>query len=145
MPADIVTGDDARDVAAYVAQAAAVPGEDTGRLAAVGAKKAEGTATAENGVLDIPMAQAGLAYEFADAEGRGRPVRVTSENPQGVAHNIAVRGNGVDEKGPVVTERRVRGDRRSAAGRVRVLLLGARARRRRHEGPARRRVVPRAL
>ncbi len=102
MPAGIVKGDDARDVAAYVAQAAAEPGEDTGRLAAVGAKKAEGTAEAENGVLDIPMAQAGTAFQFADAKSPAGQVRVTSENPQGVAHNIAVRGNGIDEKGPVI-------------------------------------------
>ena len=102
MPAGIVTGDDARDVAAYVAQAAAVPGEDTGRLAQVGAKKAEGTAVAKNGVLDIPMAQAGTAFQFADAEAEAGPLKITSENPQGVDHNIAVRGNGVDEKGPVI-------------------------------------------
>jgi len=36
MPAGLVTGENAEDVAAYVAQAAAVPGEDTGRLADVG-------------------------------------------------------------------------------------------------------------
>ena len=36
MPEDLVTGDDARDVAAYVAQAAGMPGTDTGGLAAAG-------------------------------------------------------------------------------------------------------------
>jgi len=36
MPEDLVTGDDARDVAAYVASAAAVPGEDAGGLAQAG-------------------------------------------------------------------------------------------------------------
>ena len=36
MPADLVTGDDAEDVAAYVAEVAAVPGQDGGRLADVG-------------------------------------------------------------------------------------------------------------
>jgi mono/diheme cytochrome c family protein len=36
MPADLVTGDDAEDVAAYVAEVAAVPGQDRGRLADVG-------------------------------------------------------------------------------------------------------------
>lgn len=36
MPADLVSGDDARDVAAYVGQAAGVPGEDTGQLAQAG-------------------------------------------------------------------------------------------------------------
>jgi uncharacterized cupredoxin-like copper-binding protein len=101
MPANLVTGQDARDVAAYVAQAVAVPGEDQGRLAAVGGQ-AEGTAEAENGVLNIPMAQAGLAFTFADARAQAGSIQITSENPQSVDHNIAVRGNGVDEKGPVV-------------------------------------------
>jgi uncharacterized cupredoxin-like copper-binding protein len=102
MPAKLVEGDDARDVAAYVAQAAAKEGEDPGRLASVGAQQAEGTAEAENGVLDIPMADAGLAYRFADAKAPAGQLRITSENPQSDDHNIAVDGNGVDEKGPVV-------------------------------------------
>jgi plastocyanin len=102
MPAGIVKGDDARDVAAYVAEAAARPGKDTGRLAAVGASKAEGTAKAEGGTLDIPVAESGLAYKFADAEATAGSVKVTSENPQSVDHNIAIEGNGIDEKGPVV-------------------------------------------
>ena len=42
MPAELVTGQDAKDVAAYVAQAAAAPGSDTGQLAEVGAGKAGG-------------------------------------------------------------------------------------------------------
>lgn len=36
MPEDLVTGADARDVAAYVAAVAGVPGEDTGQLASAG-------------------------------------------------------------------------------------------------------------
>lgn len=36
MPEDLVTGEDARDVAAYVAHVAGVPGEDTGQLASAG-------------------------------------------------------------------------------------------------------------
>jgi mono/diheme cytochrome c family protein len=39
MPADLVTGDDAENVAAYVAEAAAVPGQDSGRLADVGGRR----------------------------------------------------------------------------------------------------------
>jgi plastocyanin len=101
MPAGLVTGDDARDVAAYVAQAAAVEGEDKGKLAAVGGKP-EGTAKEENGTLDIPVAAGGLAYKFADAEANAGTVKFTSENPQPVGHNIAIDGNGVDEKGAVV-------------------------------------------
>lgn len=103
MPADLVTGDDARDVAAYVAEAAAVEGEDEGRLAAVGIQQAEGTAEAENGTLDIPVAAAGLAYRFADATAPAGQVTIRSENPQPVDHDIAIEGNGVNDKGEIVT------------------------------------------
>jgi plastocyanin len=102
MPAGLVKGDDARDVAAYVAQAVAVGGKDTGKLAAVGASKAEGTAKEQGGTLDIPVAEAGLAFKFADAEATAGSVKVTAENPQTIDHNIAIEGKGVDSKGPVV-------------------------------------------
>ena len=59
-------------------------GDDQGRLAAVGASQAEGTAEAENGMLDIPVAAAGLAYKFADAKAPAGAVNVKSENPQSV-------------------------------------------------------------
>jgi mono/diheme cytochrome c family protein len=39
MPAKLVTGDGAEDVAAYVAEVAAVPGRDSGRLADVGQRR----------------------------------------------------------------------------------------------------------
>src|SRR3954454_17444061 len=65
MPANIVKGEAARNVAAYVAQAAAVPGKDAGRLASVGEQKAQGTAKEANGRLDLPVAAAGLAFKFA--------------------------------------------------------------------------------
>ena len=102
MPAKLVTGDDARDVAAYVAEAVANPGKDTGKLAAVGAQKAQGTAKEVNGTLDIPIAVAGLAFKFADATATPGSVKITAENPQATDHNIAIEGNGVDQKGPVV-------------------------------------------
>ncbi len=101
MPAKLVTGDDAQDVAAYVASAAARPGEDTGRLADAGAAKAEGTAKAKGGKLEIPVAQ-GLAYEFAKAEAPAGKLTIESRNDEAIGHNIAVEGNGIDRKGPVV-------------------------------------------
>ncbi|HET9738736.1 MAG TPA: cytochrome c, partial [Solirubrobacteraceae bacterium] len=52
MPADLVTGEDAEDVAAYVASAAGRGGKDTGALAQVGGGGPEGTAEAEGGVLE---------------------------------------------------------------------------------------------
>ena len=104
MPADIVSGDDAEDVAAYVASAAAKRGDDPGRLADVGATEAEGTAEAEDGVLEIPASPSGgLAYEFADATAPAGPLRVESLNESSVEHDIALEGNGVDEKGEVVS------------------------------------------
>ena len=105
MPADLVTGDDARDVAAYVAMAAARGGEDTGQLAAVGATEAEGTAEAENGRLEIPADPNGaLAYVFASAVAPPGPLELLSPNESSVPHNIAIEGNGVDEVGPVVQD-----------------------------------------
>ena len=41
MPEDLVTGEDAHDVAAYVAEVAGMPGEDTGQLASAGLAGAE--------------------------------------------------------------------------------------------------------
>ena len=105
MPANLVTGDDARDVAAYVAMAAARGGEDSGQLAEVGATEAEGTAEAENGRLEIPADPNGsLAYVFASATAPAGPLEVNSPNESSVPHNIAIEGNGVDEVGPVVQD-----------------------------------------
>jgi plastocyanin len=101
MPADIVTGEDAEDVAAYVASAAGKPGEDTGALAQVGAAQAEGTAEAENGVLEMPATGA-TNFEFADATAPAGALTIRSPNETPVEHNIALEGGGVDEEGPVV-------------------------------------------
>jgi plastocyanin len=103
MPANLVTGEDARDVAAYVAQAAAVAGKDTGQLASAGAKKAAGTAVEKDGTLSIPVADAGLAYVFANATANAGQVKFESKNPQSLGHDIAIEGNGVNQKGETVT------------------------------------------
>ena len=54
-------------------------------------------------MLDIPVAARGLAYQFADAKAPAGSVQVTSENPQSTPHDIAIDGNGVNDKGEVVT------------------------------------------
>jgi len=105
MPADLVTGEDAEDVAAYVAQVAAKPGKDTGELAQVGAAEAKGTAKETGGVLTIPADPAGsTAYGFANAEAKPGQVTIRSPNKSSVDHDIALEGNGVSEKGPVVKD-----------------------------------------
>jgi plastocyanin len=102
MPPNLVTGEDAEDVAAYVASAAGKSGEDTGALAEVGGGP-EGTAEAEGGELEIPAAESGaLYYVFADATAPPGALTITSPNESSVDHNIALEGGGVDEVGDVV-------------------------------------------
>jgi plastocyanin len=103
MPAKLVTGDDARDVAAYVASAVAEPGKDTGALANVGSAQAKGTAKEQNGELDIPADPNGsLAYQFANATAQPGQVTIKSQNKSSIDHDISIEGNGVDQKGEVV-------------------------------------------
>jgi uncharacterized cupredoxin-like copper-binding protein len=105
MPADLVTGELAEDVAAYVAYAAAKKGEDTGRLADIGVKKATETVQAENGTLEIDTDPSGaLAYTAAAATAPAGPLTLNSTNDASVPHNIALEGAGVDEEGPVVQD-----------------------------------------
>jgi plastocyanin len=105
MPAKLVTGEDAEDVAAYVADAAARRGKDTGALAQVGAAEAKGTAEAKNGELTIPADPGGsTAYQFAAAEAPAGQITIKSPNKSSVDHDIALEGNGVDDKGDVVKD-----------------------------------------
>jgi mono/diheme cytochrome c family protein len=104
MPPGLVKGDDARDVAAYVAEVVARPGKDTGLLAEAVEKPGGGEpAVEENGVLEIP-ATAQLAYVTNAATAEPGPVTVRSPNPSGTPHNIALEGPGVSNAiGEVVT------------------------------------------
>ena len=103
MPAKLYEGEDAQDVAAYVAGAVAKSGEDQGALAAVGVKKSDEVAKAEGGKLEIPAdPSGGLAYSFGSAEAPAGALEIDSPNESSVDHNIAVEGSGVSEVGPVV-------------------------------------------
>lgn len=104
MPAKLVTGRDASDVAAYVAYAAARPGKDEGALATAvgGAQKA--LAVAKGGVLEIPADPNGqLLFTFKNAEAPPGPLTVNTPSKSSVPHNIAIQGNGIDEVGKVVS------------------------------------------
>jgi plastocyanin len=103
MPAKIFTGEEAQDVAAYVAGAAAKSGEDQGQLASVGVQRSNEVAKAENGKLEIPAdPSGGLAYQFGSAEAPPGQLQIDSLNESSVDHDIALEGNGVNEKGEVV-------------------------------------------
>ena len=106
MPADLVTGDDARDVAAYVAAVAGQPGEDTGALAEAGAKVSSKPIVAEGGSLEMPADPSGaLAFASTKAQAPAGTLEVAMPNESSVQHNIALR----DEGGQVVQEGNVVG------------------------------------
>jgi plastocyanin len=103
MPPDLAKGQEAENIAAYVAESVAKPGEDTGLLAEAGRPEgSEEPAVAQDGRLEIP-ALAQLAYEFTEATAEPGDLTIESPNPSGTPHNIALEGNGVDEVGEVVT------------------------------------------
>jgi uncharacterized cupredoxin-like copper-binding protein len=105
MPAKLVTGEDARDVAAYVATAVGKAGKDTGALASIGAAAAKGTAKEKGGKLEIPADPGGaLSYVFASAQAATGTLDIESKNDSSIQHDIAVEGPGFPEKaGEVVS------------------------------------------
>jgi mono/diheme cytochrome c family protein len=102
MPAKLVEGGDARDVAAYVAEVAARPGADEGLLAtAIESAASDEPAVAENGVLEIPADPGGgLLYVNATAQAPAGPLRIVMPNESSVPHNLVIDGKG---ETPVVT------------------------------------------
>jgi plastocyanin len=103
MPANLVRGDDRRDVAAYVASVAGKSGQDTGLLASVGGNQnANKTAVAKGGKLTIPADPSGaLAFLFGKAQAAAGPVTVSMPNASPIQHNIAIMGP-ASGKGPIV-------------------------------------------
>lgn len=103
MPAKIVTGDDAYDVAAYVAQSVAAGGKDTGLLATA-VKQAGGgkPAVEKNGNLQIDADPTGqLAFVTDTATGTPGQITVKMANKSGTPHDIVIDGKG---KGEVVKD-----------------------------------------
>jgi mono/diheme cytochrome c family protein len=101
MPANLVRGSQAEDVAAYVAYAADNPGQDTGLLAtAVQAPGAGKPALETNGQLEIDADPSGqLAYVTKQAMAKRGPVTIKMKNVSGTPHNIAVQ---TGTSGPVL-------------------------------------------
>jgi plastocyanin len=96
MPAKLVTGDDAEDVAAYVARSVSRGGKDTGLLAtAVPAAGGGEPIAAEAGVLDVPADPSGqLAYASKEATAEAGRLTVSSTNEASIPHNIVIDGKG---------------------------------------------------
>ncbi len=106
MPANLASGQKLADIAAYVAQSADAPGQDTGLLAsAVEAPGAGKPAVEKAGKLDIDANPAGqLAYTSSKAEAKPGAVTIEMANMSGVSHNIAIEAgeNGAAAKGTVL-------------------------------------------
>jgi plastocyanin len=104
MPNNLVTGDDARDVAAYVGRSAAVPGKDAGELATAGQPKTSSKpAVEQNGTLNIPADPTGaLAFQYSKANATAGSVTLEMPNKSSITHDISIKGNGINENGPQV-------------------------------------------
>jgi len=102
MPAGLVKGQSAADVAAYVAYAAALPGKDTGALATAIQPKVGPPAVAKGGVLSIAADPTGaLAYVTNKASAPAGSIKVEMPNKAPIQHNIAIKGP-VTGAGPIV-------------------------------------------
>jgi plastocyanin len=104
MPLNLVRGDDARDVAAYVAFAAAKPGKDSGALATAGQPQTSSKPAVEkNGQLNIPANPTGaLAFQYSKANATAGKVTLVMPNQSPITHDISITGNGVNQQGPRV-------------------------------------------
>ena len=104
MPAKLVDGEHANDIAAYVSEVVAKPGTDAGLLAT--AVKAAGSGkpiAAQNGVLSIAADPGGqLAYVSKLATATPGPIELQMPNRSGIDHNLVVEGNGVKIATPVI-------------------------------------------
>ena len=99
MPAKLVTGDQAYDIAAYVAQSVAAGGKDTGLLATA-VKQAGGgkPAVEKNGSLQIDADPTGqLAFVTDSATGTPGQITVKMANKSGTPHDIVIDGKGKGE------------------------------------------------
>jgi uncharacterized cupredoxin-like copper-binding protein len=101
MPAKLVTGEKAYDVAAYVAKSVAAGGKDTGLLATA-VKQAGGgkPAVEKGGTLQVDADPTGqLAFVTDAAQGTPGEITVKMANKSGTPHDIVIDGKG---KGEVV-------------------------------------------
>jgi mono/diheme cytochrome c family protein len=108
MPADIVSGNDARDVSAYVAQVAAQPGKDVGQLANIPARRETKAIAAKGGILTIPADPVRTLFASDKATAPAGSLELVMPNPSTLPHDIALKadeGKGPElGKGPVVTK-----------------------------------------
>ena len=148
MPAKLVTGQDAVDIAAYVAASAAKPGEDTGALASAVRSTSQRTAAAQAGKLEIDANPDGqLAYEVSSAtSGAGlAPDRLEKRLLHPARHRAAGghRRQSARRGRDRLQRRRLDRVGRPQTRQIHVLLHAARPSRGRHAGHAHRQITAR--
>jgi len=96
MPADLVKGEVADDIADYVAAVVSKPGKDGGLLgAAVKAAGGGKPIAAKGGTLTIPAdPSGGLLFVSTVATAKAGKLEVVMPNESGVPHNIVIDGKG---------------------------------------------------
>jgi len=105
MPAKLVEGKLAADVASYVASVASLGGKDTGRLgSAVAAAGAGKPVAAKDGKLAMPADPNGqLAFITKQATAPAGKLEIDSKNASSTPHDIAIEGGGVKQGGKTVS------------------------------------------
>jgi plastocyanin len=103
MPANLASGAESNNIAAYVAAVAGKPGKDTGLLAnAVPPAASSKPAVAVAGVLKLSADPNGqLAYTTTKATARAGDVTVQLDNESGVLHNVAIQ-EGTGDSGTIL-------------------------------------------
>jgi plastocyanin len=103
MPARLLEGQQAQNVAAYVGAVAGKPGQDSGALATAVAAVNQKPAVEKNGALQIDADPTGqLKFLASKASATAGKVTIKMLNKSSVSHDIAIRGNGVQQVGPIV-------------------------------------------
>ena len=104
MPAGLLKGRQASDVAAYVGRVAAVPGQDSGELATKSCASEQAPAVEASGVLQINADPTGqLCFTAKTGTATAGQVTIKMKNMSSVQHDIAITGNGVNQVGQIVT------------------------------------------
>jgi uncharacterized cupredoxin-like copper-binding protein len=104
MPAMLIKGQDATNVAAYVGRVAAAPGQDTGALASAVAQVNQKRAVEKSGALEIDADPTGqLKFLASAASATAGKVTLRMKNPSSTPHDIAVTGGGINQVGKVVS------------------------------------------
>jgi plastocyanin len=104
MPAKLLTGQAAQDVAGYVAAVAAKPGQDTGALGSAVQQVQQKPVSEQNGSLQINADPTGqLKFTASSATATAGSVTIKMKNASSVPHDIGVKGGGINQVGAIVS------------------------------------------